>query len=178
MSLHSFPINSFYILMIFKQRVNNSYFSSSPNPGGHLSVHVDPKKLSKNSKSSKKKGEKNKAPSKDVDVVKQVPPSGQIAISSLKIFTLDELKTATGNFNMLLGKGDLGDLFLGWVNEVTYAPSTVGVGMAIAVKKLDPRNFQRHSRWQVNQLSYCPVTSILSLKNGPIHQKMLQSQKV
>lgn len=85
-----------------------------------------------------------------MDVVQQVPPSGQIAISSLKIFTLDELKTATGNFNMLLGKGDLGDLFLGWVNEVTYAPSTVGVGMAIAVKKLDPRNFQRHSRWQVN----------------------------
>ena len=97
-------------------------FLLPPTPGGLLLVHSDPKRPSKNSKSSKKKGRNNKAfPSKDVDVVPQVPPSGQIVTSNLKIFTSDELKTATGNFKTLLGEGDLGDLFLGWVNEDTYA---------------------------------------------------------
>ncbi|KAM7462747.1 hypothetical protein LguiA_030868 [Lonicera macranthoides] len=133
-------------IMTFRRMVH-SLFLGIPRMN---SVHSDPKRLSKNSINSKKKGRKDKAfPSKDADVVPQVPPSGQISTSDLKIFTLDELKTATRNFNTLLGKGDLGDIFLGWVNEVTYAPSLVGVGMAIAVKKLDPRDFQRHLGGQI-----------------------------
>ncbi|KAK2987615.1 hypothetical protein RJ640_011336 [Escallonia rubra] len=64
---------------------------------------------------------------------------GQIVTPNLKIFTFAELSRATNNFgsDMVLGRGSLGMVFKGWVDEKTYAPSVVGVGMAVVVKKVD-----------------------------------------
>ncbi|KAK3031213.1 hypothetical protein RJ639_035370, partial [Escallonia herrerae] len=64
---------------------------------------------------------------------------GQIVTPNLKIFTFAELSRATNNFgpDMVLGRGGLGMVFKGWVDEKTYAPSVVGVGMAVVVKKVD-----------------------------------------
>ncbi|GMN34760.1 hypothetical protein TIFTF001_004870 [Ficus carica] len=56
---------------------------------------------------------------------------------SLKVFNLAELKLATGEFrrDSFLGEGGFGEVFKGWIDEKTYAPSMDGVGMAVAVKK-------------------------------------------
>ncbi|KAE8723360.1 putative receptor-like protein kinase [Hibiscus syriacus] len=80
-----------------------------------------------------------------------VPESGKILMSTtLKIFTLAELKAATRNFKpaTVLGEGGFGRVFKGWVDEKTYAPSKVGVGMAVAVKKSNPDSSQGLREWQ------------------------------
>ncbi|KAK3031217.1 hypothetical protein RJ639_035374 [Escallonia herrerae] len=65
--------------------------------------------------------------------------SGQIVTPNLKMFKLSELRRATNNFipDVVLGKGGSGIVFKGWIDERTYTASKVGVGMAIAIKKLD-----------------------------------------
>ncbi|KAK2966755.1 hypothetical protein RJ640_003068 [Escallonia rubra] len=65
--------------------------------------------------------------------------SGQIVTLNPKMFTFSDLRRATNNFrpDVVLGKGGSGIVFKGWIDERTYTPSKVGVGMAIAVKKLD-----------------------------------------
>ncbi|XP_024020143.1 probable serine/threonine-protein kinase PIX13 isoform X2 [Morus notabilis] len=57
---------------------------------------------------------------------------------SLKVFTLAELKAATKEFrsDTFLGEGGFGEVFKGWIDEKTYAPSTVdGIGVPVAVKR-------------------------------------------
>ncbi|KAK9063664.1 hypothetical protein SSX86_017535 [Deinandra increscens subsp. villosa] len=54
---------------------------------------------------------------------------------SLKEFTFDDLEKATCGFSKpLIISG--GDVFLGWVEQNTLAPSEEGVGTAIAVKQI------------------------------------------
>ncbi|KAL3845888.1 hypothetical protein ACJIZ3_003291 [Penstemon smallii] len=79
-----------------------------------------------------------------------VPPSGQIIIPNLKMFTLAELKSATRNFrpDTVLGEGGFGTVFKGWIDEKTYAPSRVGVGIPVAVKKSNPDSEQGLKEWQ------------------------------
>ncbi|XVE69605.1 hypothetical protein DITRI_Ditri10aG0003800 [Diplodiscus trichospermus] len=79
-----------------------------------------------------------------------VPSNGKIVSTTLKIFTLAELKAATRNFKpaTVLGEGGFGRVFKGWVDEKTYAPSKVGVGMAVAVKKSNPDSSQGLREWQ------------------------------
>ncbi|XP_022769381.1 probable serine/threonine-protein kinase PIX13 [Durio zibethinus] len=79
-----------------------------------------------------------------------VPASGKIVSATLKIFTLAELKASTRNFrpDTVLGEGGFGRVFKGWVDEKTYAPSKVGVGMAVAVKKSSPDSSQGLQEWQ------------------------------
>ncbi|CAI9117105.1 OLC1v1018441C1 [Oldenlandia corymbosa var. corymbosa] len=69
---------------------------------------------------------------------------------SLKQFTYAELKSATRNFrpDTVLGEGGFGRVFKGWVDEKTYAPSKVGVGIPVAVKKSNPDSEQGLSEWQ------------------------------
>jgi serine/threonine protein kinase len=66
------------------------------------------------------------------------------------MFTLAELKSATRNFrpDTVLGEGGFGRVFKGWVDENTYAPSKVGIGMAVAVKKSNPDSPQGLQEWQ------------------------------
>ncbi|MBA0556008.1 hypothetical protein Golob_026151, partial [Gossypium lobatum] len=79
-----------------------------------------------------------------------VPASGKIVSTTLKIFTLAELKAATRNFrpDTVLGEGGFGRVFKGWVDDKTYAPSKVGVGIAVAVKKSNPDSSQGLQEWQ------------------------------
>ncbi|KAB2040902.1 hypothetical protein ES319_D02G114600v1 [Gossypium barbadense] len=80
----------------------------------------------------------------------RVPASGKIVSTTLKIFTLAELKAATRNFrpDTVLGEGGFGRVFKGWVDDKTYAPSKVGVGIAVAVKKSNPDSSQGLQEWQ------------------------------
>ncbi|KAG7966938.1 hypothetical protein I3843_08G074400 [Carya illinoinensis] len=66
--------------------------------------------------------------------------AGRVITPNLKVFTLAELRSATRNFrpDTVLGEGGFGRVFKGWVDENTYAPSKVGVGLAVAVKKSNP----------------------------------------
>ncbi|XP_059278819.1 probable serine/threonine-protein kinase PIX13 isoform X1 [Lycium ferocissimum] len=80
----------------------------------------------------------------------EVPASGKIITPNLKIFTLAELKSATRNFrpDTVLGEGGFGTVFKGWVDDKTFAPSKVGVGMPVAVKKSNPESEQGLKEWQ------------------------------
>ncbi|KAL2505991.1 Protein kinase superfamily protein [Abeliophyllum distichum] len=82
--------------------------------------------------------------------VQTVPPSGEIIVPNLKLFTLAELKSATRNFrpDTVLGEGGFGRVFKGWVDPKTYAPSKVGVGIPVAVKKSNPDSEQGLKEWQ------------------------------
>ncbi|XP_019187787.1 PREDICTED: probable serine/threonine-protein kinase NAK [Ipomoea nil] len=76
--------------------------------------------------------------------------SGKTVTPNLKMFTLAELKSATRNFrpDTVLGEGGFGRVFKGWVDEKTLAPSKVGVGMPVAVKKSNPDSEQGIREWQ------------------------------
>ncbi|KAJ0763964.1 putative non-specific serine/threonine protein kinase [Helianthus annuus] len=78
-------------------------------------------------------------------------PRGQIVTPNLKKFSYAELQTATKNFrpSSILGEGGFGQVFKGWVDGVTYAPSKAGVGIPVAVKKLDSGSIQGLKEWQV-----------------------------
>ncbi|XP_057729862.1 probable serine/threonine-protein kinase PIX13 isoform X1 [Arachis stenosperma] len=69
---------------------------------------------------------------------------------NLRIFTLDELKTATRNFrpDTMLGEGGFGRVFKGWIDQNTLKPSKVGVGIPVAVKKSNPDSLQGLQEWQ------------------------------
>lgn len=80
-----------------------------------------------------------------------LPPSGQIIITpNLKMFTFQELKSATRNFrpDSVLGKGGFGTVYKGWIDEKTLAPSKVGVAMPVAVKRSSPDSEQGLKEWQ------------------------------
>lgn len=79
-----------------------------------------------------------------------VPPSGRIVTPNLKCFTFSELRSATRNFrpDTMLGEGGFGRVFKGWVDGETYAPSKVGIGIAVAVKKSNPDSAQGLKEWQ------------------------------
>ncbi|CAN0907595.1 Probable serine/threonine-protein kinase CST [Linum grandiflorum] len=77
--------------------------------------------------------------------------SGQILEwANLKVFTLSDLKSATKNFksDTLLGQGGFGKVFKGWVDEQTLAPSKPGIGMVVAIKKLNDESLQGFEEWQ------------------------------
>ncbi|KAJ3691350.1 hypothetical protein LUZ61_020514 [Rhynchospora tenuis] len=80
-----------------------------------------------------------------------VYPDGRILESSnLKIFTFAELKGATRNFKpeTVLGEGGFGKVYKGWVEEKTLNPSKSGIGIMVAVKKLNPASVQGLEEWQ------------------------------
>lgn len=58
-------------------------------------------------------------------------------IPSLKVFSFADLETATSNFSLYMpfGLGCFGNLFLGWVDENTFAPLRDGIGITVAVKR-------------------------------------------
>lgn len=102
----------------------------------------------RNNESAEDNGTAREGRSKEQETM---PASGKIVSTTLKIFTLAELKAATRNFrpDTVLGEGGFGRVFKGWVDEKTYAPSKVGVGMAVAVKKSNPDSSQGLQEWQV-----------------------------
>lgn len=83
---------------------------------------------------------------------------GRVITPNLKVFTLAELRSATRNFrpDTMLGEGGFGRVFKGWVDENTYAPSKVGAGLAVAVKKSNPESphGQGLREWMVSLIVY------------------------
>ncbi|KAJ6802246.1 putative serine/threonine-protein kinase PIX13 [Iris pallida] len=78
-------------------------------------------------------------------------PHGQILESpNLRIFTFSELRSATRNFKpeTVLGEGGFGKVFKGWVDEKTLNPAKSGLGMVVAVKKLNSESMQGLEEWQ------------------------------
>ncbi|KAM7488686.1 hypothetical protein LguiB_026170 [Lonicera macranthoides] len=106
-------------------------------------VHSDAKPSS-NAKSNNNCGHNSTLSNKDGGNVQDVPTSGQIVTPNLKIFTFAELKSATKNFSVdvLDDEGGFGIFFKGWVNQKTYSPSKVGVGKAVAIKRLGQESMQ------------------------------------
>ncbi|PWA63301.1 serine/threonine/dual specificity protein kinase, catalytic domain-containing protein [Artemisia annua] len=68
---------------------------------------------------------------------------------NLKVYTFTDLVTVTSNFSLYMpfGRGGFGKVFLGWVDEKTFAPSHEGVRIAVAVKRCYLDSFQRHAVW-------------------------------
>ncbi|XP_074342720.1 uncharacterized protein LOC141680372 [Apium graveolens] len=64
---------------------------------------------------------------------------GLMVTANLRMFTLAELGSATRGFSpdMMLGEGNYGRVFIGWLDEYTFAPSRIGVGLAVAIKRFD-----------------------------------------
>ncbi|KAK0605444.1 hypothetical protein LWI29_026896 [Acer saccharum] len=79
-------------------------------------------------------------------------PNKQISRTpGLKEYSVADLKIATNNFSpdSLLGEGDFGRVYKGWIYEKTLAPSSKrGTGMAVAIKILNPDGFQGFDEWQ------------------------------
>ncbi|KAK2995077.1 hypothetical protein RJ640_020717 [Escallonia rubra] len=116
-------------------------------------VHSDRKSPSKNN--SPRNINNITAPSspvKDDGVVvrPEEPPRGEIVVPNLKMFTFAELRSATRNFKpaTVLGEGGFGTVFRGWIDEKTHAPSKVGHGIPVAVKKSNSDSSQGFKEWQ------------------------------
>lgn len=78
--------------------------------------------------------------------------SGQILASpNLKVYSFADLVTATKNFKpeSMLGQGGFGKVYRGWIDAKTLAPSKVGSGMIVAVKRLNSESVQGYSEWRV-----------------------------
>lgn len=71
--------------------------------------------------------------------------------SKLKSFTFNELSVAIRNFHpgSLIGKGESGCVFKGWIDGNTFAAAEGGTGLVIAVKRLHHENFQAYEEWLV-----------------------------
>ncbi|KAK2966849.1 hypothetical protein RJ640_027808, partial [Escallonia rubra] len=69
---------------------------------------------------------------------------------NLKIYTVADLKSATRNFkpDTVLGVGGFGTVYKGWVDEKTLAPTKLGTGMIVAIKKLSHESLQGFQEWQ------------------------------
>ncbi|EPS70761.1 hypothetical protein M569_03998, partial [Genlisea aurea] len=76
--------------------------------------------------------------------------SGRIASPNLKMFSLSDLKSATRNFrrDSFIGAGGFGEVFKGFLDERTLAPSRFGSGIPVAVKKSRPDSEQGLDQWQ------------------------------
>ncbi|KAL8252315.1 hypothetical protein R6Q59_036008 [Mikania micrantha] len=97
--------------------------------------------------------------------MKEVPAPSPSPI--LKEFRFSDLEKATRSFSpdLILGEGGFGKVFLGWVKENTLAPSKQGVGIAVAVKRLNKESIQGVAEWQaeVNFLGHLAHPNIIRL---------------
>ncbi|CAI9296343.1 unnamed protein product [Lactuca saligna] len=79
-----------------------------------------------------------------------VLPGKETKIPVLKMFTFSELRSATRNFrpDMVIGEGGFGRVYKGWLDSVTFVPRKAGVGLAVAIKRLNPESIHGFSEWQ------------------------------
>ncbi|KAJ0579416.1 putative non-specific serine/threonine protein kinase [Helianthus annuus] len=105
-----------------------------------ISVQGD-SKLSSNSKGNNMLSEMKEGP---MDLESPSP--------TLKEFRFGDLRKATREFSrdLLLGWGCTGEVFLGWVEHNTLAPSKEGDGIAVAVKWLKKEKELGTAAWVVS----------------------------
>ncbi|RZC77363.1 hypothetical protein C5167_001565 [Papaver somniferum] len=93
--------------------------------------------------------------------------SNESASGGLKSYIFNDLRNVTGNFKAsnLIGEGGFGQVFKGWIDENTLATSRQGVGMVVAIKKLDPESFQGYKEWlaEVNYLGHLNHENLVKL---------------
>jgi serine/threonine protein kinase len=114
-----------------------------------------PWKTNKNNTGNGKEAHKDQLAAKkqdiDIEITELPPASGRINVTrNMKMFSLQNLRAATRNFrpDTILGEGGFGTVFKGWLDPETYAPSKVGVGIPVAVKKSNPDSLQGLKEWQ------------------------------
>lgn len=87
--------------------------------------------------------------------------------SNLKSFSFSELKSSTRNFrpDSVLGEGGFGSVFKGWIDEHSLAATRPGIGMVVAVKKLNQDGFQGHREWlaEINYLGQLQHPNLVKL---------------
>ncbi|XP_061353744.1 receptor-like cytoplasmic kinase 176 [Gastrolobium bilobum] len=87
--------------------------------------------------------------------------------SNLKSFSYSELRAATRNFrrDSVLGQGGFGSVFKGWIDEHSLAPTKPGIGMIVAVKRLNQEGFQGHKEWlaEINYLGHLQHPNLVKL---------------
>ncbi|KAK7379703.1 hypothetical protein VNO78_34392 [Psophocarpus tetragonolobus] len=91
---------------------------------------------------------------------------------NLKVFSFEELKSATKNFrpDTFVGEGDFGLVYKGWLDEKTLSPVQEDSGMPVAIKTLDPNiteSFQA-STFHNQPTSFNPAEEQTTLHNTPI----------
>eukprot|EP01018_Ginkgo_biloba_P009252 Gb_41574 [translate_table: standard] len=87
--------------------------------------------------------------------------------ANLKVFSFNDLKSATRNFrpDSVLGEGGFGCVFKGWIDEHGFMATKPGTGMVIAVKKLNQEGLQGHKEWlaEVNYLGQLSHPNLVKL---------------
>ncbi|KAK4360479.1 hypothetical protein RND71_019431 [Anisodus tanguticus] len=96
---------------------------------------------------------------------------------NLKTYSFSDLKAATRNFksDTVLGVGGFGTVFKGWVDEKMFAPTKVGTGMVVAIKKLNSESMQGFEEWQaeVNFLGRLSHPNLVKLLGYCLEDKEL-----
>ncbi|PWA90533.1 serine/threonine/dual specificity protein kinase, catalytic domain-containing protein [Artemisia annua] len=71
---------------------------------------------------------------------------------SFRVFKFADLDCATRNFSqdLHLGLGRFGEMFLGWVDEKSFAPSRCGDGIAVVVKRRSSSSSQEYNQFLVS----------------------------
>jgi hypothetical protein len=97
-----------------------------------------------------------------------ISDSGKLLESpNLKVYNFLDLKTATKNFkpDSMLGQGGFGKVYRGWVDATTLAPSRVGSGMIVAIKRLNSESVQGFAEWrsEVNFLGMLSHRNLVKL---------------
>uniref|UniRef100_A0A7N0RH83 non-specific serine/threonine protein kinase n=1 Tax=Kalanchoe fedtschenkoi TaxID=63787 RepID=A0A7N0RH83_KALFE len=86
---------------------------------------------------------------------------------NLKNFSFSELKNATRNFrpDSVLGEGGFGSVFKGWIDDNSLAATKPGVGIVIAVKRLNLDGLQGHKEWlaEINYLGQLQHPNLVKL---------------
>lgn len=103
-----------------------------------------------------------------------ISDSGKLLESpNLKVYSFLDLKTATKNFkpDSMLGQGGFGKVYRGWVDATTLAPSRVGSGMIVAIKRLNSESVQGFAEWRVRSISLISNTIFVILISSLLENK-------
>lgn len=87
---------------------------------------------------------------------KVFPVAPNIETQSLRVYTLAELKRATENFkpHAIIGEGEFGEVYKGWVDEKTLNPAVSEHGLPVAVRRYYLENMQGLEEWLVSNSRY------------------------
>ncbi|XP_076884115.1 putative serine/threonine-protein kinase CST [Bidens hawaiensis] len=150
--------------------VATTHMTNSTGPLHNTIPYTGDSKLSGNSK-----GNNRIASSTVRDMfpeIKDVPADSLSPSPSLKEYRFDDLKTATRDFSQdfFLGEGGFEEVFLGWVDKKTLAPSEYGDGIDVAVKRLRQESNQGYAEWLESLTSHCPDNSLGDTDDKAIDQ--------